>query len=154
MPPTFFRAQTRPDFDLFDQLVTRYREELNEDYCFQAFQKEQEEYARKDVYLFLATDADISCGCVGFWPTQSSSCVEMKRLYVLPDYRQHQIAQGLLDFSLTYLQQDTIALIELETLTRLHAARQLYRKQGFQDIPCTNDENRTDVIKMQKALKK
>lgn len=154
MAPTFFRAQTRPDFDHFDQLVARYRDELNEDYCFQAYQKEQQEYSRKDIYLFLASDGDTPCSCVGFWPTQSAGRVEMKRLYVLPQFRQHKIGQALLDFSLAFLQQENIVSIELETLKRLKAARQLYQKQGFHEFPCTNDENRDDVIKMQKALKK
>jgi len=154
MAPLCFRARTRPDFALFDQLVARYRDELNEDYCFQAYQAEQEEYSRKDVYLFLARDAGTPCGCVGFWPMQSADRVEMKRLYVLPAYRHHKIGQALLDFSFTHLQQDHIASIELETLKRLKAARQLYQKRGFHEVPCNNDENPHDVIKMQKALEK
>jgi len=154
MALNFFRAQTHPDFERFDQLVARYRDELNEDYCFQAYPAEQKEYGHKDIYLFLASKAGTPCGCVGFWPTQSADRVEMKRLYVLPQYRQHKIGQALLDFCLTFLQQDNIVSIELETLKRLKAARQLYLKRGFHPLPCNNDGQRSDVIKMQKALKK
>jgi ribosomal protein S18 acetylase RimI-like enzyme len=74
-----------------------------------------------------------------------STC-ELKRMYVLRDFRRLGLGQKLLDTAIGFAKSAGYSRIVLDSSKALHAARALYLKNGFADIPRYNDNYRADVF--------
>ena len=74
-----------------------------------------------------------------------STC-ELKRMYVLRDFRRLGLGQKLLDIAIDFAKRAGYSRIVLDSSKALHAARALYLKNGFVDIPRYNDNYRADVF--------
>ena len=77
---------------------------------------------------------------------QFESTCELKRMYVLRDYRELGLGQKLLDIAIDFAKGVGYSRIVLDSSKALHAARALYLKNGFVDIPRYNDNYRADVF--------
>jgi GNAT superfamily N-acetyltransferase len=82
---------------------------------------------------------------------QFESTCELKRMYVLRDFRRLGLGQKLLDIAIDFAKSVGYSRIVLDSSKGLHAARALYLKSGFVDIPRYNDNYRADVF-MQRRL--
>ena len=71
---------------------------------------------------------------------------ELKRMYVLRDFRRLGLGQKLLDKAIDFARSVGYSRIVLDSSKALHAARALYLKNGFVDIPRYNDNYRADVF--------
>ena len=83
---------------------------------------------------------------------QFESTCELKRMYVLRDFRQLGLGQKLLDIAINFAKGVVYSRIVLDSSKALHAARALYLKSGFVDIPRYNDNHRADVF-MERSLR-
>ena len=77
---------------------------------------------------------------------QLESTCELKRMYVLRNFRRLGLGQKLLDIAIDFAKSVGYSRIVLDSSKALHAARALYIKNGFVDIPRYNDNYRADVF--------
>jgi GNAT superfamily N-acetyltransferase len=77
---------------------------------------------------------------------QFESTCELKRMYVLRDFRRLGLGQKLLDTAIDFAKSVGYSRIVLDSSKTLHAARALYLKNGFVDIARYNDNYRADVF--------
>lgn len=82
---------------------------------------------------------------------QFESTCELKRMYVLRDFRRSGVGQKLLDIAIDFAKSVGYSRIVLDSSKALHPARALYLKNGFVDIPKYNDNYRADVF-MERTL--
>jgi GNAT superfamily N-acetyltransferase len=79
-----------------------------------------------------------------------STC-ELKRMYVLNDFRRLGLGQKLLEIAIDFAKRVGYSRMVLDSSKILYAARALYLKKGFVDIPRYNDNHRADVF-MERSL--
>ena len=77
---------------------------------------------------------------------QFESTCELKRMYVLNKFRRLGLGQKLLDIAIDFARSVGYSRIVLDSSKTLRAARALYLKNGFVDIPKYNDNYRADVF--------
>ena len=82
---------------------------------------------------------------------QYASTCELKRMYVVKEYRRLGIGQKLLDTAVDFAKRIGYTRIVLDSSKNLEAARALYLKNGFVDIARYNDNDRADIF-MEKSL--
>ena len=83
---------------------------------------------------------------------QFESTCELKRMYVLKEFRQLGLGQKLLDIAIDFAKSVGYSRMVLDSSKMLHVARALYLKKGFVDIPKYNDNYRADVFMEKKLL--
>jgi GNAT superfamily N-acetyltransferase len=74
-----------------------------------------------------------------------STC-ELKRMYVLSNFRRLGLGQKLLDIAIDFAKNIGYSRMVLDSSKTLYAARALYLKKGFVDIHRYNDNYRADVF--------
>ena len=91
-------VQSGPRIDQIRALFTEYARSLDFSLCFQSFDRELRElpmpYSLPDGRLFLCEFEGAPAGCIALKKLESGIC-EMKRLYVRPDFRGHQLGSKL-----------------------------------------------------------
>src|SRR5205085_1923926 len=119
-------------------LFKAYETELNEDICFQSFEKELAnplyKYGPPHGALLLAYWNEEPVGCVALQslPTENGIIVcEMKRLYVKPEHRKHKIGNALVDLIIEEAIKLDYDKMKLDTLEKLQAAINMYVRKGF-----------------------
>jgi putative acetyltransferase len=88
--------------------------------------------------LWVALDGGRVVGCAAITPIREGVC-ELKRMYLLPAQRGRGVGRRLLGEALGYAREH-YARVELETHTRMDAARGLYGSAGFQKF-CSSMRN-------------
>ena len=125
------------DLDTIRRLFRDYERELNEDICFQSFEKELEDpllkYGTPLGSLLLAFWDGEPAGCVAY-TTIGDGVAEMKRLYVPEPFRLKQVGRALADAIIAKALKDGFHVMRLDTLDRLVPALHLYEKLGFSRI--------------------
>jgi ribosomal protein S18 acetylase RimI-like enzyme len=110
--------------------------------CFQDFETELAalpgEYAQPRGALLLATLSGAPAGCCALRPLDNldyANASEMKRLYVRPQFRGLGLGRMLGEEILNQARRCGFTCVLLDTLVDMEAARALYAKLGFEDIP-------------------
>ena len=138
-------------------LFKAYLEELNEDLCFQSFDSEIDnplyKYSAPTGALFIATYNARPVGCIALQPLQEAHTCEMKRLYVVPEYRSLKIGDALVKSLLQEAKALGYTTMKLDTLERLQAAIKLYQKFEFETVTAYYDNPLPSVVYMQKDLR-
>lgn len=88
--------------------------------------------------LWVALDGDAVVGCAAITPVREGVC-ELKRMYLLPACRGRGVGRRLLGEALGYA-RERYQRVELETHTKMEAARRLYGAAGFQKF-CSSMRN-------------
>ena len=101
--------------------------------------------------LYLALIDGETAGCIGLRRIDEARC-EMKRLYVRPAYRGRGAGTALCHRVIDDARQIGYRSMLLDTLPFLDAAIRLYRRLGFEDIPCYNDSPMQDAVYMRLIL--
>jgi GNAT superfamily N-acetyltransferase len=83
---------------------------------------------------------------------QFESTCGLKRMYVLKEFRRLGIGQRMLDVATDFARKSGYSRIVLDSSKRLDAARALYLKAGFVDIPRYNDNYRADAFMERRLL--
>ena len=101
--------------------------------------------------LYLALmDGDVA-GCVGLRRIDEARC-EMKRLYVRPAFRARGIGKALCRRVIGDARAIGYAQMLLDTLPFLETAIRLYRRLGFEEIPCYNDSPMQEAVYLRLIL--
>lgn len=150
-------ATQGPALESIKTLFKAYLQELNEDLCFQSFDSEIDnplyKYSAPTGALFIATYNATPVGCIALQPLLEAHTCEMKRLYVVPEYRNLKIGDALVKSLLQEAQLLGYTTMKLDTLERLQAAIQLYQKFGFETVTAYYDNPLPSVVYMQKDLR-
>ena len=119
-------------------MFEEYAAALSIDLCFQNFAQElatlPKMYGPPSGALLLAEIDATPAGCVAVRALDSSTC-ELKRLYVRPTHRGHNLGRHLAESALETARALGYARIRLDTLPEMQSAQRLYQSLGFHDIP-------------------
>ncbi len=121
------------DLAVIRELFTEYAQSLGVDLSFQDFDHElttlDEFYER----ILIARDDAQAAGCVALRRIDEATC-EMKRLYVRPAFRGHNLGRQLAERIIGETRQRGYKRMRLDTLPTMHAAIPLYQALGFVEI--------------------
>ena len=148
-------SSQHPLIPIARELFQEYSRELGIDLCFQGFAEELAtlpgKYAppRGGLLVVLEDDEPIACGALR---ELESELVELKRIYVRPDYRGHglglAITLGLMDKA----RATGYRRVRLDTLRRLEPAVKLYASLGFVEIEPYNFNPEPDIVYLERPL--
>lgn len=136
-------ATTPEHFDIARTLFREYQASIDTDLCFQSFEQELAalpgKYAPPRGTLLLAwmetPDGRTPVGVIAMRPLADDIC-EMKRLYVRPAGRGHQLGRRLIEHLIAAARIAGYRKMRLDTLTdKMAYAISIYRELGFHDIP-------------------
>ena len=136
-------------------LIIEYTKFLGRDLTFQNFDEEIADLPKK----YLPPNGRLLCaqidkkiiGCIAYHKLDAESC-EMKRLFVLEDYRKFHAGSKLIEEILIAAKNDGYKEIFLDTITPLQSAIHLYKKFGFIETSPYYENPMDDVIYMKKIL--
>ena len=112
------------------ELIEEYAASLAIDLSFQNF---DDELAHLDDFyetMLLARIDGEPAGCVALRRVDDATC-EMKRLYVRPRFRGHDLGRALAQRIIAVARERGYARMLLDTLPSMSAARALYTSLGF-----------------------
>lgn len=148
-------ASTKEEFEVAKQLFLAYQQFLGEDLCFQSFDAELQQletmYGAPDGTLLLAMHGETYIGCVALRKKGDGVC-EMKRLYVLADYKGKGIGKKLAIAIIEKARQMGYKKMILDTLERLGPALQLYTSLQFEKTDAYYANPLQGVVYLQKQL--
>ena len=110
----------------------------------------EEKYGPPGRFYLLYVDGD-AAGCVGMRPLDADH-VELKRLFVRPEYRGHGFGEKLTRRILEDARSEGFSYVRLDTLPPLKTALALYRRLGFYDIPAYYDCLIPETIFLERRL--
>lgn len=136
---TFVDAAGKVDYEAAAQLFREYADWLGIDLCFQNFERElvelEQMYSEPHGGIILVkNEAGDFIGCVGV-RYQSTGIAELKRMYLKPACQNQGIGSQLLLKALQLAVKLGYKKIRLDTLNSMASAMNLYRKNGFYEIP-------------------
>jgi ribosomal protein S18 acetylase RimI-like enzyme len=128
------QAHTPEHFETIRRLFLKYAESLGFDLEFQNFEQELEslpgDYAAPNGCLLIAEDSGNWAGCVALRGLEDDNC-EMKRLYVIPEYRGLGIGKILAQAVIKEARARGYKKMRLDTVPSMKEARGLYASLGF-----------------------
>lgn len=148
--------QEGKQLDTVKELFVAYSLELGEDLCFQSFEEELKNPLKKYVdtggCIFLAYFNNEPAGCIALLPLQETGLCEMKRLFVLPQYRKQHIGEELVTTILKFAAEEGFTKMVLDTLQRLQPAIKLYQQFGFTTTAAYYNNPISEVVYMEKQI--
>ncbi|MFZ6010439.1 MAG: GNAT family N-acetyltransferase [Bacteroidota bacterium] len=148
-------AASQLEFEHGKTLFQLYVDQLGVDLSFQNFKDELEslatQYNKPDGALIIAYAGETAIGCVAIRKLDAQ-IGELKRMFVLPDYRKYKIGKKLLEESIRTATALGYKKIRLDTLPTMTAAQNLYRQYGFYEIPPYRFNPIEGTIFMEKLL--
>lgn len=148
-------AENEAHFEDGKKLFREYAASLSIDLAFQRFEEEldtvQDQYGPPSGALVLAYAGEraVGCACVR---SKGAGIAELKRMYVKPEFRGHQLGKLLLERSVSIARDLGYEKLRLDTLASMTGARKLYESFGFGTIPAYYANPHEDAIYMEKAL--
>lgn len=139
------------------QLLIDYRDEFNSDECFSSFEEEmahiEQLYSRPGNVKIIAVSAQDGeiVGCVALQPF-TDEIAEMKRLYVIPAHRGHQLGRLLTEKIITLAAESGFKHLYLDTMQEMVAAQRLYLSLGFNIISPYDNQDISRLICFGKTL--
>lgn len=135
-------ADRAGDLDAIRVLLRHYEQETGLDLRFQGFDAELAglpgDYAPPRGRLLCAESGDRILGCIAFRPLDERRC-EMKRLYVLPEFRRSALGAALVEAILELAGSAGYETMCLDTAPGMERAQALYERFGFRDVAPYND---------------
>jgi len=143
VPAIAVRAADSPELLAAARTIfAEYAQSLAVDLCFQNFDEELAslpgDYTPPHGRLLLVyVDGELAgCGAMRpFHDTDYANACEMKRLYVRPAFRGFGLGRTLAEALLDEARRAGYSVVLLDTLDDMEAARELYEKLGFEEIP-------------------
>ncbi len=155
MIPSTREVTSPEDYLLIRELFEEYQAEIGIDLCFQGFDQELDSlpqvYAPPKGILLLGSINRLPVGCVGLKPLEKG-VVELKRLYVRPSHRGHNVGPSLVRRALREAQKARHHVVKLDTLASMKQALRLYEAMGFQQVAPYYDNPHADAIFMEKRI--
>ncbi len=144
---TIAQAETPEQIATARQLIEEYAAWLEFKLCFQGFEEEMRtfpgKYAPPAGRLLLALWDGKPAGVVALRPLEEPTVCEMKRLYVRPEFRGHQIGRVLAEEIIRKATEIGYSRMRLDTVAgKMDSAIAMYRELGFKE---TNPYYQTPV---------
>jgi ribosomal protein S18 acetylase RimI-like enzyme len=131
------QAVNKNQIDEAKKLFLEYAKSLDFELCFQDFDKELAElpgsYAPPDGRLYIAKYYNKTAGCIALRKFKDGVC-EMKRLYVRPQFRGHNIGKKLVELLIEEARKIGYMKMVLDTVPSMQTAQKLYKSFGFHEI--------------------
>ena len=121
------------DLTIVRELINEYATSLGVDLSFQDLDHELATLHEFYELILLARDAEQAAGCVALRRINDTTC-EMKRLYVRPAFRGHDLGRSLAQRIIDEARQRGYKRMRLDTLPTMTAAIPLYQSLGFVEI--------------------
>ena len=112
----------------------------------------EKKYGAPDGRLYIAKDGESCVGCIGLKRIDRESC-ELKRLYVVPEYRGIGLARFMSGLVVSEAKKAGYDYMLLDTLPFLIGAQKLYESLGFYRIEKYNDSPMENAIYLRLDLK-
>jgi len=129
---------TTEEYAAAADLFKEYAAWLNIDLSFQSFEKElaalKQMYNAADGGIILCKEDNDYIACVAI-RRQQENIAELKRMYVQPLHQHKGIGKALLEHALALAKTCGYTLIRLDTLNTMAPAMNLYKRNGFYEIP-------------------
>lgn len=126
------------EYRIAANLFQEYAAWLGIDLGFQKFEDEllslQKMYGPDHGTIILCKSATEYIACVAVRPIDKK-IAELKRMYVKTSYQRQGIGEELLRLSLVFAKKAGYELMRLDTLNTMTPAMNLYKKNGFVEIP-------------------
>lgn len=149
------RAASEKEFEDGKILFQQYAQSLSFDLGFQSFDKELDTIATKynapEGALLLAYDADKPVACIAV-RRLGEDVAELKRMFVNPAYRGHQLGKRLMAGALAEAKDLNYRSIRLDTVPDMQSAIKLYQAFGFVEIEAYRYNPVPGAIYMEKVL--
>ena len=152
------REASSADIEAVRALFVEYGKSLNFNLCFQSFDQELAglpgDYGPPSGRLLLAEIDGQPAGCVALHALQGSSeLCEMKRLFVRPAFRGHQLGLRLVNEVIAAARAIGYKKMRLDTVGPVmqHAVA-LYRQLGFREIPPYRENPQPGTLYMELDL--
>jgi putative acetyltransferase len=156
LPAVLTEAVGAADFEAARVLFREYAAGLDFDLCFQGFEAEldslPEMYGAPKGCLFLARADERLVGCGALRRLGAGEACEMKRLYVRAEARGTGLGRALAETLIAKGRSLGYAVMRLDTLAHMTAARRLYRSLGFVEIAAYYDNPLPNVAYMELDL--
>ena len=143
--PEALRPLFREYTDMILENVPSFRAYLDLQHYDDELAHLDHKYGPPEGRLYLARWDGAAAGCAGFRKLDETRC-ELKRLYVRPAFRDHQIGERLLRQLMDDARAAGYRHMLLDTLPFLGSALRLYRRFGFHEIPRYNDSPLAETI--------
>ncbi len=127
------RIEPTRDLSVVRTLFLEYAQSLGVDLSFQNFDQELASLPGDYDPILLARWNDDVAGCVALHPFGDGVC-EMKRLYVRPQFRGHDIGRALAERLIAVARERGYRAMRLDTLPTMQKAMRLYESLGFVDV--------------------
>lgn len=136
---TFVQAETAEQISHAREMMLEYARSLGFDLCFQGFEEELRQlpgkYAPPTGRLFLACWDEQPAGVIALRAMEESGVCEMKRLYVRPEFRGHQIGRKLAEYLIQEAANAGYSRMRLDTVPGNHDhAIAMYHELGFTEV--------------------
>jgi GNAT superfamily N-acetyltransferase len=153
LPIVLTEAVRAADFAAAQVLFREYAAGLGVDLCFQGFDAEldllPEMYGAPEGCLVLARAGERVIGCGALRRLAAGEVCEMKRLYVRAEARGTGLGRLLAESLIAKGRLLGYAVMRLDTLAHMAAARQLYRSLGFVEIAAYYGNPLPNVVYME-----
>ncbi|WP_341834608.1 GNAT family N-acetyltransferase [Chitinophaga pollutisoli] len=134
---TFQTATTPEQYQSACGIFRAYARSLDFDLQFQGFEAElehiHEQYGAPDGALILAYNGNRVVGCIAVRKFAEGES-ELKRMFVLPEFRGHRLGETLLQQALGAAKALGYRNVKLDTLPNMTSAIKLYEAHGFKKI--------------------
>ena len=105
-----------------------------------------EQYYMQDGCFWCLFDNQTLVGTVALRTIDlDNKVVELKRMFVLPEYQGKGYGRLLLNYAIAYAREQQYNKICLDTRKQFSAAQHLYRSSGFQETEKYNDNDRAEL---------
>jgi len=150
-------ARGSADIDAFRALVRDYVDSIRAIALLHLVDQEiaglPEPYVPPRGEILLARDgAGAAIGCAALRPLPEEGAVELKRLYVVPEWRRRGLARALMAAILEVARGAGYREVKLDFIPSMAEGHALYRSLGFAEIGRYNQNPNPKLIFMKKAL--
>jgi len=153
--PDYIFVQTEDEYTVAAKLFAAYAAWLAVDLGFQHFKEELQQlktvYNHADGGIMLCKENNDFVGCIAIKKI-NTEIAELKRMYVQPACQHKGIGQQLLTEALLLAGKRGYKFIRLDTLSHMTPAINLYRKNGFYEIPAYYNNPIASAVYFEKKL--
>lgn len=153
--PEYLFVKTTEEYKAAAALFMQYAHWLSIDLGFQKFEEELQElekmYAPPSGGIILFQHAQSFSGCIAIRKIDCDTA-ELKRMYVQPAFQHKGIGTGLLKEAIGLAKKYGYKKIRLDTLNNMLPAIELYKKNGFYEIPAYYYNPQKTAVYFEKIL--
>ena len=154
--PDFIIAESDEEYEEAAALFTEYAAWLNIDLSFQNFEEEltalKTMYASPNGGIILCKINNQFTACVALRKIDAQTA-ELKRMFVKPIFQHQGIGKILLQKAVELAEKQNYNRIRLDTLNHMTSAINLYKQNGFYEIPAYYNNPNASAVYFEMEIK-